>query len=64
MTPTQFGALIGAALALAAILGGLGGFLLTAAFALVGGLLAAQFTGRVDLSTLSWRSLTDRWKER
>ncbi|WP_018023283.1 hypothetical protein [Corynebacterium ulceribovis] len=56
MSAPQFGALVGILLAIAAIVGGLGGFLLAVAFALVGGILAAQFTGRVDVSTLSLRS--------
>lgn len=61
MSAPQFGALVGILLAIAAIIGGIGGFLLAAAFALVGGVLTAQFIGRFDVSTLSLRSAADRF---
>lgn len=53
MTPTTAGALIGALLALAALLFGFWGFLLMALFAGIGALVGRVASGKIDLRGLA-----------
>jgi len=53
MTPTATGALIGALLALAALMFGFWGFLLAALFAGVGALIGRIMSGKLDVRGLA-----------
>jgi uncharacterized membrane protein len=53
MSPTITGALIGALLALAALLFGFWGFLLTALFAGIGALIGRVVSGKLDVRGLA-----------